>query len=496
MTSNIPESRLRILRDEAPRGDGDYVLYWMTAARRLSWNFALDRAIEWAVELGKPLVVFEPLRAGYRWASARHHQTVIEGMADQARRLAGSPITYVPFVEPEPGAGRGLLSALADHAACVITDESPTFFLPRLLEAGRRAVPCRMEAVDGIGLLPLYVPGRSFSAAYHFRRYLHKELPGHLGAKPSADPLAAVTLRPLDGLPGALLDRWPVACIETGSSGRVTLEGFASLPIDHAVSPVSWRGGETHAREQLQLFLASHLDRYAEDRNHPDLSVVSGLSPALHYGHISAHEIFHEIIAREGWTPARISPPHDGRRRGWWGMSEAAEGFIDQLVTWREVGHGYCHYEPEYRSYDSLPAWAIETLETHASDPRPWLYSREQFESASTHDEIWNAAQRQLVEEGVIHNYLRMLWGKKILEWSAHPREALDTMVELNNKYATDGRDPNSWSGIMWVMGRFDRGWPERAVFGKVRSMSSDSTRRKVRLDRYLSRWGAQPELL
>jgi len=496
MMSKIPETRLRVLRDEPPRGEGDYVLYWMTAARRLSWNFALDRAIEWAVELDKPLVVFEPLRAGYRWANARHHQTIIEGMADQALRLEAAPVTYVPYVESEPGAGRGLLATLADRAACVVADESPTFFLPRLVEGGRRAVSCRMEAVDGIGLLPLSVPGRSFSAAYHFRRYLHKELPNHLGAWPSPDPLSGVTLRSLNGLPRELLDRWPVAQFGSDSSGRAALEGFSSLPIDHAVRPASWIGGETHARARLKVFLTDQLDRYSEDRNHPDLSVVSGLSPALHYGHVSAHEIFHEIIRREGWSPARISPPHDGRRRGWWGMSESAEGFIDQLVTWREVGHGYCHYEPEYRSYDSLPAWAIETLEVHAGDPRPWMYGLEQFESASTHDEIWNAAQRQLLEEGVIHNYLRMLWGKKILEWSAHPREALDTMVELNNRYAVDGRDPNSWSGIMWVMGRFDRGWPERAVFGKVRSMSSDSTRRKVRLDRFMSRWGAQPELL
>ena len=152
MKTRICEHRLRVLRDEAPRGDGDYVLYWMTAARRLSWNFALDRAIEWAVELDKPLLVFEPLRAGYRWASARHHQSVIDGMADQADRLESSPVGYFPYVEPEPGAGRGLLAALASRAACVIADESSNFFLPRLLEAGRRAVSCRMEAVDSVGL--------------------------------------------------------------------------------------------------------------------------------------------------------------------------------------------------------------------------------------------------------------------------------------------------------------------------------------------------------
>lgn len=497
MHSTVPDTRVRTLRDDRPSGDRDFVLYWMTSARRLSWNFALERALEWAVELDKPLVILEPLRAAYRWASARHHQSIIDGMGDSARRLENTAVTYIPYVESSPGEGRGLLSVLAGRAACVIADESPAFFLPNMLVAARRAVSCRMEAVDSVGLLPLSVSQRTFSAAYHFRRFLHKELPGHLGTSPSPTPLLGVALRPLQmELPAAVIERWPAAVLTSNRAGRPVLERLASLPIDHTVGVVNWVGGETEARTRLREFLTADLDRYAEDRNHPDLCAPSGLSPALHYGHISAHEIFHEVADREGWTPARISPPHDGRRRGWWGMSASAEAFVDQLVTWRELGHGYCHYEPDYRSYESLPAWAIQTLEDHAGDPRPWTYTREKMEAASTHDEIWNAAQRQLVEEGVIHNYLRMLWGKKILEWSSHPREALETMVDLNNRYAIDGRDPNSWSGITWVMGRFDRGWPERAVFGKVRSMSSDSTRRKVRLDRYLSRWGEQPDLV
>jgi deoxyribodipyrimidine photo-lyase len=169
-------------------------------------------------------------------------------------------------------------------------------------------------------------------------------------------------------------------------------------------------------------------------------------------------------------------------------MSESAEAFLDQLITWRELGIGYCRNVPDYATYETLPQWARSTLEDHVSDPREHTYSLEQFESAATHDELWNAAQRQLTNEGIIHNYLRMLWGKKILEWTRNPREAFDIMVELNNRYALDGRDPNSYSGIAWVMGRFDRGWPERPVFGKVRSMSSPRTRKKVSLEAYLTR--------
>ena len=496
MNSKIPDLRLHVLRDEPPQLGADFVLYWMTATRRLSWNYALDRAVEWALELGVPLVIFEPLRAGYRWASDRHHQSIIDGMADSAHRLAHSSVTYYPYVESQPGDGRGLLSSFSQRAGCVITDQSPVFFQSRLLEAGKRAVNCRLEAVDSVGLLPLAAPGRTFSAAYHFRRYLQKELPDHLGSMPDSGPLSTKPLKRLEGLPEALVDRWPMARFEENAQGRSVLVGLDAIPIDRSVSAVASIGGETEARKRFSAFVDGGLSRYVDDRNHPDLSGTSGLSSALHYGHISVHEVFQSLTEAEGWTQSRITPPNDGRRQGWWSMSNSTEAFIDQLVTWRELGHGYCHYEEDYQSYESLPSWALETLEHHSTDRRPWLYSHEEFEAAATHDEIWNAAQRQLVEEGTLHNYLRMLWGKKILEWAAHPREALDTMIELNNRYALDGRDPNSWSGIMWVMGRFDRGWPERPVFGKVRSMTSDSTRRKVKLTDYLSRWGEQVKLL
>ena len=173
-------------------------------------------------------------------------------------------------------------------------------------------------------------------------------------------------------------------------------------------------------------------------------------------------------------------------------MSEAAEGFLDQLVTWRELGFAYAVREPALDRYESLPAWARGTLEAHVTDRREHTYTLAQFADAETHDELWNAAQRQLVTEGRIHSYLRMLWGKKILEWTAGPRQALAAMIELNNKYAIDGRDPNSYSGIFWVLGRYDRPWhPERPIFGTVRYMSSENTARKMHVREYLKRFSA-----
>jgi deoxyribodipyrimidine photo-lyase len=171
-------------------------------------------------------------------------------------------------------------------------------------------------------------------------------------------------------------------------------------------------------------------------------------------------------------------------------MSEGAESFLDELVTWRELGFNLNARGEDYDRYESLPEWARRTLEAHQADARPELYLREELDAASTHDVVWNAAQRELRRDGRIHGYLRMLWGKKILEWTPSARDALEVMIHLNDRYATDGRDPNSYNGIFWVLGRYDRPWPERPVFGRVRSMSSQSTRRKVRMNRYLETFG------
>ena len=262
------------------------------------------------------------------------------------------------------------------------------------------------------------------------------------------------------------------------------------LPIDHEVPPVDYRGGMEAGDRRLKKFLDEHLAGYGDGRNHPDEDSASGLSPFLHFGHVSAHQVLDRLADHEEWSPAKIADRADGKRTGWWGMSESAESFLDELVTWREVGFNFAFRRDDYAEYESLPDWALETLAAHESDERPHLYSREEFENAETHDEIWNAAQRQLREEGRIHNYLRMLWGKKILHWTPDAETALGIMIELNNRWAVDGRDPNSYSGIFWVLGRFDRAWgPEREIFGKVRYMTSKSTRSKLKLKGYLERW-------
>ncbi len=455
----------------------------MTAARRTTHSYALDHAIARARALAKPLLVLEPLRCDYRWACDRFHAFVLAGMRHNAARFAAHGVAYYPYVEPTRGAGKGLLAALAARACLVVADDYPCFFYPAMQTAAARLPVC-VERIDGNGIIPMRATEIVFPTAYAFRRFIQKRCREHLEAHPRADPLARLDL-PAGAVPKDILTRWPAARPELLACEPAAL---ATLPIDHTIAPCG-EGGSQAAGRVLKRFLGEHLAGYGE-RNDPEAATTSGLSPYLHFGHIGAHEVFTAILRREGWTPAALAEGARGGREGWWGVSPAAEGFLDQILTWRELGFNMCAHRPDYADYDSLPPWARKTLDEHAKDPRDPLYSPAQLEAAATHDPLWNAAQRQLLRDGTIHNYLRMLWGKKILEWSASPREALATLTDLNNKYALDGRDPNSYSGITWVLGRYDRPWgPERPVYGKIRYMSSDNTARKLHVRKYLARY-------
>jgi deoxyribodipyrimidine photo-lyase len=482
----VPEVRLCAVNDRPVRGDGDFVVYWMIAARRRRANFALQRAVELCRELRRPLLVVEALRCDYRWASDRLHAFVLQGMADNAADFAAAGITYVPYVEPEVGAGKGMLSVLGERACAVVTDDFPCFFLPRMVAAAGALLPVRLEAVDGNGLLPMRAGDKVFGRAFDFRRFLQKALPAHLGDFPVGDALRGFD-QPAAELPRGFAKRWPAA-----GEGLLaaSADAIAKLPIDHSVSAVELRGGAVAAGKALRTFLDTRLARYGEQRSHPDADCASGLSPYLHFGHLSAHQVFAGLAKHEGWQRDKIRPTTSGQR-GWLGMSETAEAFVDEFVTWRELGYNYCWQRDDYADFESLPDWAKKTLGKHAEDPRQHVYSLEEFAASATHDEVWNAAQRQLRATGGMQNYLRMLWGKKVLEWTRSPQEAMSILIELNNRYALDGRNPNSYTGITWVLGRYDRPWaPEREVYGVIRYMSSANTVKKLKMKRYLQRWG------
>jgi deoxyribodipyrimidine photo-lyase len=459
----------------------------MTASRRLSSNFALQHAVEHARAWKKPLVILEALRCDYRWASDRLHGFVIQGMSDHSRALEGSTVRYFPYVEPTRGAGQGLLARLAADACLVVTDDFPSFFLPRMVAAAGRRIDARLEAVDSNGVLPMRGTDKVFLTAHSFRSYMQGTLRDHLLQWPTA-----LTFDDLPRCPALSDDvalRWPA----TPASVLESPEAFLNtLPIDHSVPAAEIRGGSTAARATLRRFVDQRLARYVDDHSHPDAEGTSGLSPYLHFGHLSTHEVFDAVMTSERWTSRRLGSGKKGRREGWWGASSNAEAFLDQLITWRELGFNMCALRPDdYDKYSALPAWSRATLARHATDSRTYAYSRDEFTEGSTHDPVWNAAQRELSASGTCHNYMRMVWGKKILEWTRSPEEALETMVEVMNRHAIDGRNPNSYSGYCWTLGRYDRPWgPERPVFGSVRYMSSENTVRKLRMKRYLTIWG------
>ena len=486
MTSRVPSSRIRLLNDLAVNAQGGFVLYWMTSARRLRYNFALQRAVELAVDLGKPLLVLEALASDYPWANDRLHRFVMDGMVANARLARGSRARYFAYVEPTPRGGRGLVRELSRAACVVVTDHFPAFFLPRIAKAAAAASAVRVEAVDGNGLIPLSAHGKAFTAARSYRAFVQRELRGHLRNFPDEQPLHRLprALARAD-VPDGIRDRWP----ETGAASMRGAGLLASLPIDHDVPPAPARGGSEAAADALREFLADKLRRYGSDHNHPDADCTSRLSPYLHFGHLSAHEIFAAVMKRERWTTRRLGTRGGGARDGWWGVGDSANVFLDQLVVWRELAFNGCEWMPGIASYESVPDWARQTLAEHADDERR-QYDFETLEGARTHDEVWNAAQRQLAAEGWFHGYLRMLWGKKILEWAPNPPAALEWMDALMNRYSLDGRDPVSYASFAWVLGRYDRPWPAQPIFGTVRAMSSQSAKRKLRMREFLARYG------
>lgn len=391
----VPALRLGVLLDRPPKADGGYVVYWMTAARRTRWSFALQRAIGWAGELKRPLVIVEVLACGGRWDCDRHHRFVVQGMQENAAQLAKAPALYYPYVEARPGERHRLWEAVCEQACVVVSDDYP-IALPAVQTLEARA-PVRVEKIDGNGLMPVRAADRAFPTAHAFRRFLQRALREHLLDAPESAPFAKVELPRLMSLPASIVRRWPAASPRLLAGEPAPL---ARLPVDHSVPPVPTVGGPGAAHARWRAFLARRLGCYPERRNQPEADATSGLAPYLHFGHISAHEVFHSLARQQGWSPARLAEKATGSREGWWGMSGPAEAFLDQLVTWREVGFNFCAHRSDYDDYQSLPAWAKATLAKHARDGRSRIYTMEEFASGRTHDRLWNAAQRQLVTEG------------------------------------------------------------------------------------------------
>ena len=404
--------------------------------------------------------MYEGLRVDYPWASRRLHRFVLEGMQANASRAEALGLHYWPFVETRQGEGRGLLRSLAARACLVVTDDFPAFIVPAQSESLARAVAVPVFAVDSNGVVPLALLGAAVSAAAHLRPRIHKAFAEAWAHRARSRPRIPEAARQPVSVP---FETWRATDVAAFVD---------TLPLDAGVPRRARNAGRSAGRARAPARVREAAASRATPRDAPRPRApaeghASGLSPYLHFGHVSIEEVVEAVLATTGeWTPSELRLANRGKREGFFCDDADVNAFLDEALTWRDVGY---HWHRTRRDDASsleraLPRWALETLGAHAADPRRYVYTGDELENGLTHDPLWNAAQRELVATGTIHNYLRMLWGKKVIEWSRSPAEAYRTLEHLNNKYALDGRDPNSYTGILWCFGLFDRPWPpERA---------------------------------
>lgn len=464
----------------------------MQAFRRFQFNHALDFAIQEAKKLKKELVVYEGLRMDYPWSSERIHRFILEGMIDNFKEAKKLGITYWCYVETSENPAKGLLRKIAERASLIITDDFPCFIIPEQILALGKKVPCKMVSVDSNGVIPLQSYGSMATQARSVRIRLHKEFP-------TAIQTLARSYQSRSDIPIEIRPKQqsspPFPVWEPTPLSISNLLAKISFPNAVPANP-GIQGGRESGLKLLREFLDKKLARYGEDRSKPgppEMVPSSLLSPYLHFGHISVQEIVQSVLdygekKGKSWSESSLNWENKGKREDFFVRNPAVNSYLDELLTWRDCGYQMFWQKPEFRKgLELLPDWAQKNRAKHDKDPRPFSYSPEQWERGETHDPIWNAAQKELVKTGRMHNYMRMLWGKKIIEWSGSYQEAYDRMEDFNNRFAYDGRNPNSYTGILWCFGMFDRPWfPERPVLGNIRYMSSDSTRKKFPLANYL----------
>jgi deoxyribodipyrimidine photo-lyase len=448
-------NRVTRLNNAPENKQGRYVLYWMQMFKRASHNYALNFAIQMANERRLPLVVYEGLTFSYPWANDRFHTFILEGVEEKQVEFADRGIRYIFYLQRNQRDPRHVVAQLAREAALLITDDYPCFIVPhhneRISQLDRQ-----VYAVDANGMVPLSALPKEEYAAYTIRPKINRLLPDlpriintpHVNvSKPELD---------VDG---------PETVVSSGNIAELVSE----CDIDHSVKPSDrYRGGTKAARQRLNHFVQNILPHYDKTQKEPSVDGVSRLSPYLHFGFISIQEV---VAAVEKAKAPKV----------------AKEPFLEQVIVRRELSFNFTRHNPHYDSLQSLPDWAQQTMRDHADDPRPELLDAEKIEAAETYVELWNAAQRELLVTGHLHNYVRMLWGKRVIEWQRSYEMAFELLVHLNNKYALDGRDPNSYAGILWCFGKHDRPWFDRPIFGTMRYMTSKSMAKKFNARRYMS---------
>jgi len=449
------QERVRALNQATINPKASFVLYWSQMNRRVDSNHALVHAVNRANELGLPVLYYEALTCTYPGANDRLHTFILEGVPEQARRLRQLGIGYCFYLRRRLSDPNDVLYRLAGDAACVVSDDYPTYIAAKHNASVPQRLGVRYEVVDSSCIVPMSRLEKREYAAYTIRPKIRRLLPGYLKPCPAVEVAHEWTL--------------PVPAFHTEVTASLVPSLVAACEIDHSVRPsISFTGGRLAAEKALDGFLERNLRRYARDRNEPSAHATSGLSPYLHFGQISSLEV---ALAAQ-----RHASEHD----------LIADEFLEELIVRRELSFNYARHVESLASLENLPTWARQTLLQHADDRRDPSYSYEQFEQAQTHDALWNACQKEMLLRGKIHGYYRMYWGKKIIEWSPTCQAALETMVHIHDRYALDGRDPNTYTGILWCFGLHDRPWQTRPIFGSIRYMSYEGMKRKTSVDGYL----------
>lgn len=446
----IPDNRVKI-KNQQEICNGDYVLYWMQTAQRVSFNHALEYAKEEANRLNKPLLVYFGLMDDYPEANARHYYFMLEGLVEIKKELQKKGIQFlVSHISPEEGA-----LSLAEKASLLITERS---YL-RVEKAWKRKVSekisCQMVEVETNVMVPVDVVSEKeeYSAAT-IRKKIEREIPNY--ALPLGNRLVDIpSLHIIASIPAFTF--------------TTADEALSRLSLSQEVLPVPeyFRGGHDEALRHFELFKQIKFEGYAEHRNNPVEDYGSNLSPYLHFGQISPLEIYLSLLDYH---------------------SENKRVFLDELIIRRELAINFVEHNAHYDSFKSIGSFAQVTLEKHRYDKRPYVYTLKELEKGKTHDIYWNACQLEMVHTGKMHGYLRMYWGKKIIEWTESPEIAYEIALYLNNKYHLDGRDPNGFAGVAWCFGKHDRPWKEREIFGSVRYMNDKGLKRKFKIDQYVEK--------
>ncbi|MBT8399602.1 MAG: deoxyribodipyrimidine photo-lyase, partial [Rhodothermia bacterium] len=442
--------------DLASPGDAEFVLYWMHHAVRAHENPALAVAVHAGNSMGLPVVVYQGLAGKHRFNSDRHHTFIMEGARDVQRQLEDRGIRYAFHLGPTTGADSALRE-VAGWAALVIAEDFPAPPFPAWTQSLASSISAPVWCVDACCIVPMQSVGKSFDRAFKFRS----------ATKASFE----------ERVPRAWTDVEPAVSQHSGHLGIDVVDladaDIAALcsrcDIDHSIGPAAHTpGGSMAGYERWTGFVENGLAQYARLRNDAAVTPpqgVSRLSPYLHHGHVSPFR-----IARE----AKASG------------AAGASKFLDELLIWRELAHNFCFYHDDVESLVALPAWARETLDQHKDDARPASYSWETLARGRTDNRLWDLAQRSLLAHGELHNNVRMTWGKALLSWTASPEEALQMLIDLNHRYALDGNDPNSYGGLLWCLGLFDRPFaPPKPVFGTVRPRSIERHAERLDLDEY-----------